>query len=281
MMNDRLSLMTFPLAFDLAVKKLTVTDVLNIAAAREIPTVDLMNIPEDQIPAYEAAMEKTGVSVCCYIASISFFNDRPKVYSDLQKEMDIAAALGAELFMIVPYGPMSDLKKARRLGRERVHERMAKAFSLAVKMGGRYGLRVCFETTPHDETTLSGSDDCERLLERVPGLGLVFDTANMLPHGDETLAAYEQLKKYITYVHLKDVKPVPARVKLPFFEYTADGLKMSCVVWGEGIIPVKEVCTRMCDDGYMGRFAIEYVRPKKVTLETNICQLDRFLAYLD
>ena len=34
------------------------------------------------------------------------------------------------------------------------------------------------------------------MLERVPGLGLVFDTANMLPHGDDTLTYYEALKEH-------------------------------------------------------------------------------------
>ena len=154
-------------------------------------------------------------------------------------------------------------------------ERMVKGFQLAVKKGKEYGLEVCFETTPEDVVCLSGTEDCRYVLDRVPDLGLVFDTANMLPHGDDTLSAYEALKDRIVHVHLKDVELLNTKPSLFENEVAADGRLMRGTVYGKGVIPVKEVFDRMCADGYNGVFAIEYVRPKSET-----CNLQEHGSYL-
>ena len=38
---------------------------------------------------------------------------------------------------------------------------------------------------------------------------------------------------------------------------------MKATLFGQGVIPVKEVYDRMGADGYTGTFAIEYIRPKE------------------
>ena len=48
--------------------------------------------------------------------------------------------------------------------------------------------------------------DCRALLDRVPGLGLIFDTGNFRVDdpGSDELAAYESLKDRMLRVHVKD-----------------------------------------------------------------------------
>lgn len=120
------------------------------------------------------------------------------------------------------------------------------------------------------------------MLDRVPQLGLVFDTANMLPHGDETLAAYEALKDRIIHVHLKDVALLNERPSLFQREVAADGRLMKATLFGQGVIPVKEVYDRMVADGYTGTFAIEYIRPKEAycSCQEHSDHLRSFLEYL-
>ena len=50
-------------------------------------------------------------------------------------------------------------------------------------------------------------------------------------------------------------------------------------VWGQGIIPVREVYERMIGDGYQGVFAIEYVHPEKSPcgMAEHKAQLQKFL----
>ena len=258
--KSRLSLMTFSLAPELMTGKLKTADTLCLAAEAGVSFVDLMNISAGSIPGYLSAMAATGVSVNCYIASISFFSSDEKLRKTLEREMGIADALRARFFMIVPYALPTELLKAKKLGKERVREHLITGFRTAVEEGKRRGLTVCFETTPHDELALSSSEDCAAVLNAVEDLGLVFDTANMLPAGEPPLQSYERLKDRICYVHLKDVLLTRGGSRF-FDELTADGRRMHCCLWGEGEIPLTELYERMLRDGYTGRFAIEYARP--------------------
>ena len=280
--NSRFSLMTLNFRRELVRKTMTVEDVLRLAADEQIPYVDILALDRKAIPAYQSAMAKTGVKLCCYISTISLFPGEASQRKSLGKNMSAARELGAALFMIVPYYPILDNRKARKNGRQWTLDRLVSGFALAVEKGKEYGLKVCFETTPQEDIRLSGIEDCRYVLERVPGLGLVFDTANMLPHGDDTLTYYEALKEHIVHVHLKDVALSEAPRSIFPDERTADGRRMQCVPFGEGVIPVTEVYLRMLADGYTGCFAIEYARPKHelCTAEEHRENLARHLAAL-
>ena len=258
--KERLSLMTFSLEFDKSLRKMSVGDIIYLPKENGISYVDLMNIKEKDIPDYITALSENDMKVKCYIANISFLKDDEKIKASLKKQMSIANALKAELFMIVPYGLPTELKGMKEAGKDNILQKMVHGFTLAVEEGKKRGLTVVFETTPHDETGLSSAKDCEYVLRNVPDLKLVYDTANMLPAGDEPLAYYETLKDYVVHVHLKDVLPINEKASL-WSETTKDGKVMKCCLWGEGVIPVKDIYEKMINDGYTGFFAIEYAHP--------------------
>ncbi|WP_270250425.1 sugar phosphate isomerase/epimerase family protein [Ruthenibacterium lactatiformans] len=114
----------------------------------------------------------------------------------------------------------------------RVVSRIAWGYQKAVELSEDTGIQVCFETTPHESLHLSDGENCREILERVSDLGLVLDTANMLPHGDTTMDAYALLKNRIAYVHLKDVCLIHKRTLNFTRERTADERLMECTVWG-------------------------------------------------
>lgn len=283
MNRNHFSLMTFPFYTELCKKKMSITDTLHLANEAGLPYADVMRVVPGKIQAYQAAMKQTGVKIYCYIGVISFFQEENKIIQDLEREMQTAVSLGARLFMIVPYYAMIDTKKARRMGRTETLQTLVCAFQKAVEIGNKHALTVCFETTPQDCICLSGTDDCNYVLEHVPGLGLVFDSANMLPHGDTPLEAYEQLKPFIVHVHLKDVLLKKPSFSLWELELAQNGQQMQCSVFGEGIIPVRELYERMLSDGYQGAFALEYARPsaKSCDRQTHAKQLERFLHYFE
>ena len=280
--NERFSLMTMNLAKELIRGSMTVEDTLRLAAEEGIPYVDVIRVSPKELGVYQKAMTATGVKVYCYICYVSLFSEEKTIRKALEKELCIARSLQAKKVMIVPYYPVVDHRKAKKLGREQTLETLVRGFQIAVAMGREYGLDVCFETTPQEDIRLSGTEDCRYVLERVPGLGLVLDTANMLPHGDEPLTAYEALKKYIVHVHLKDVTLHKARPS-PFpDERSADGRRMQLVAIGDGVIPVREIYRRMLVEGYEGVFSIEYARPKNgiCTLQEHAEQIKKHLSLL-
>ena len=84
------------------------------------------------------------------------------------------------------------------------------------------------------------------MLQSVEGLEFVFDTANMLPNGEDPQESYEKLKGRISHVHLKDVVLLPWEHLPKHAEYTPDGKLMVVVVWGEGLIPVQSIYQKEC-----------------------------------
>lgn len=278
--ESRMSLMTFAMGFDIFTGRISVEQSLLLARKCGVPSVDVMNVSEQQVDTYLDAIRKTGVDVYCYIANIPFFKSKDLIASDIRRELGIARRLGAKLLMIVP-GGTPEIKRAKRMKRAEVLERIAQGYQTAVDMGRDSGVAVCFETTPHDALCLSGNADCREVLNMVPELGLVLDTANMLPHGDAPLEAYTQLKDRIIYVHLKDVALIQRRGFLPTPERASDGRIMQCTVWGQGEIPIRSLYEIMLQDGYSGRFAIEYVPPKvkKRNMDDHVRQLRRYLDY--
>ena len=263
--GERLSLMTFMMDSDIVRKKISVEESLQLAQCEGIPYVDVRVLSKNDIEQYVDAMEATGVKTLCYIATVSFFsNEEEAIKEKLLDHLDTAAKLQAKFFMIVPVEAQTDGTICAEMGRASVQETLKKYYSMAVSLAEDSGIQICFETTPHDFSCLSGTEDCRWLLEQVPDLGLVYDTANMLPHGDDPLEYYEALKQYIVHTHLKDVtlnEPTEMGTQLGA-EITADGQIMKCCVSGEGVIPLGEIVKRMNEDGYQGYFALEYCHPK-------------------
>lgn len=280
MNRSRLSLMTFNLEKDIKRGTMTIRDTAQMAANAGIPFIDVMRTGEKSLTEYQNALKETDVKVYCYISCVSFFAKDVAIGTALERDMRVAEKLGAVLFMIVPYYPIIDNRKAKKMGRDKTLKQLIRGFRIAVEQGKKHDLKVCFETTPVEELHLSGTEDCRYVLDHVAELGLVFDTANMLPHGDETMEAYEALKDRIVHVHLKDVILTESKPSL-FFpeERAADGRLMKGTRFGRGIIPIRDLYERMIKDGYTGIFAIEYMRPdrKPCTLKVHEAELEHYL----
>ena len=84
---------------------------------------------------------------------------------------------------------------------------------------------------------------CLKLMQRFYGehFKAVFDFANFVQCGQETLEAYEMLKPYIAYVHIKDAR----------FE----GGRVTPAGWGDG--QVKAILRNIKDSGYQGYLSLE------------------------
>lgn len=87
------------------------------------------------------------------------------------------------------------------------------------------------------------ADACEKLMNTFYGehFKAIFDFANFVQAGEDTLKAYSLLKKYISYVHVKDAR-------------MADG---SVVPSGLGDGHVKEILADLFASGYDGFLSLE------------------------
>lgn len=123
-----------------------------------------------------------------------------EAHMDLYRHtLEIAGILGAEnirLFsFFMPKG--EDLSQYRNL----VLDRMSRF----VETAREYHVTPCHE----NEKGIYGdvASRCLELHRALPELKAVFDPANFVQCGQDTLAAWDMLKQYVSYLHIKDALP--------------------------------------------------------------------------
>ncbi len=168
--------------------------------------------------------------------------------AEIERAIPRMQRLGTKLIRIMSYAQEpwgADQQEEERFRRLReIHSRFADA-----------GLEAI-----HENCMNWGGFSAEhtlRLVEEVPGLKLVFDTANPVFQLDRSkpepfpwqdpLEFYQAVKEHVVHVHIKDCTNPPAGETEPA-NYTLPG---------EGQGRVREILTALKDNGYDGGIAIE------------------------
>ena len=260
-MNE-LSLMTFSMLGDAFEKRIDADTLCQVARENQLSMMDLMVF---DYRAYGkdtliTAMKDNGIRCGCLIMHADFYSQPEKVRVEIREALELAREVETKMLMVVPGA--GDEEACGKLTRQEQLELAVRQFTDAVEVAKEYEITIGFENTPQAHKYLASAEDCQYVLERVPGLGLIFDTGNfrVADTDCDELAIYEQLKKYIVRVHLKDVVVGPFETG----EACVDGQMIRPVVTGSGLIPIKELLERMQRDGYAGDLAVEYASPSTV-----------------
>ena len=275
-----LSLMSFSMMKDALLKRVTAETLCTIAKKSGINSLDLMDV---EVSLYGekkllAAMKAQEIACGCIIATLPFYDAPKKVESKLKKAFELTKRMGADTLMVVPGLVGMDKSACAKMSRWQMLDRAVEKYTLAVNLGEQYGIQVGFENTPVAYKPLSSAEDCRYLLDKVPGLGMIFDTGNfrVADTSSDELAAYEMLKDRIIRVHLKDV--VVGFFK--FGEACVDGQKIKAVTTGSGVIPMAELIRRFRDDGYTGTFAVEYAAMPHVSGEEHAKWVKPYVTFI-
>lgn len=253
----KLSLLSFPVIPDIMLRRLKFSDLCAAAADCGLSGLDMM---AGEIKLYGAkkvvaGLRSCGLELACLIAHVPMTKyDEKRAAKKIDAAAGLACDCGCRRVMFVPMGQF-EAGRLRPRDKEELFAHYARGFALAAEKCAAAGLEACVEDTPTCLLPLSSADECERLLRAVPGLGLVYDTANMLPAGDDPAAFYERLRGRTVRAHLKDAAFADRGQ-----DRCADGRFMHCRAFGEGVVPVKDICRRLEEDG-MPSAAIEYTSP--------------------
>ena len=159
---------------------------------------------------------------------------------------------GTNRLMLVENIFLEDLSA---MSRADATKKLVDAFSEIVRYAASYGVTVMFEDFPSPALPLCTSDECGELLRSVPGLKLVFDTANMLALEEDPVEFYTKLRQYVAHVHLKDVVYATS----PDPSLTGGRKKMiSRTLHGKGIVDFKTLYRLLRADNYDGFATVEY-----------------------
>lgn len=277
----KFSLMTFPMMEDVRAGKMDFMKICEMAETVKLHHLDIMEM-EVKLHGFrkiKQMLSQFQIDITCMVSFVPFLLDNEsEINEKLKTSITMAKRLGINQLMIVPFY-FSTSSRLKEISKETQQTRLVKYFRIAVAMADSEGIRVCFENFPSIDIPMAMSEDCRFLLERVPGLGLVYDTGNMLVEGEDPIHFYRELKQYICHVHLKDVRYINNSGR---GDQTRDGRVFTNCLWGEGVIPFESIMTMLYHDGYQGTAAIEFCNPDgSGTFTANMKQLTRFMECLE
>ena len=101
------------------------------------------------------------------------------------------------------------------------------------------------------------TDRCVRLMERfAPELGFAFDPSNFVQCEQDTKAGFPRLKKYLTYMHMKDSK-FPSNAEREHRDMGFEGVSDAHRPVGQGDGNVSWIIDQLIDMNYEGFMTIE------------------------
>lgn len=113
-------------------------------------------------------------------------------FDSFRRQLDLAHILGADHYRLFSFYDADDTAL------DAVCERLERLLDAAKGSG----VLLCHE----NEKKIYGdtAERCKKLLTALPALRAIFDPANFLQCGEDTLAAWEMLAPYVEYLHIKD-----------------------------------------------------------------------------
>lgn len=161
---------------------------------------NVSDLTADQAKEIRKKLDDNGLCVWSAgspIGKIDIVNDDFRAHLDKFKHtLDVSGILGAENMRVFSfYVPGAD--KAAEYKNEVIYR-----LSLMTELAEPYGVTLCHE----NEKGIYGDigSRCLEILQEVPSLKAVFDPANFVQSGEDTLNAWWMIKDYVKYMHIKD-----------------------------------------------------------------------------
>ncbi|MDA7536636.1 sugar phosphate isomerase/epimerase [Akkermansiaceae bacterium] len=222
-------------------------------SARGVNGSNIHELPQEEFEKVADQLDEAGITIPEFGSLIGNWgkkidSDFDITLSEIDRAIPRMLRLQTRLVRIMSYAQEpwgNDQNEAERFRRLReIHARFADA-----------GLQAI-----HENCMNWGGFSAEhtlRLIEEVPGLKLVFDTANPVFQKDRSKAEpfpwqdplefYQKVKEHVVHVHIKDCTNPPEGETEPA-KYTLPG---------DGQAMVREILTELKNDGYTGGLAIE------------------------
>ena len=165
---------------------------------RGVDGKNISNLTEEEMYAVKAKLDAAGIKV----SSIGSPIGKIKTDEDFEAHLDkfknclkAAKILGAPNMRIFSFYMAEG--QTREEARPQVMAQLAKMLELAKEAG----VTLCHE----NEKGIYGDgwEFCKRICEEIPRIKAVFDPANFIQCGVDTLRAWEELKEFTEYLHLR------------------------------------------------------------------------------
>lgn len=209
-------------------------------------------LADHTLAEYDGAIRASGMKFGSFVSITDIVtargNELLKNESIVKGYIDELNRIGVPIIMLAP---QVNVAKSREEFYD-MRERMVEAYGKMADYAEGLGVSVTIENQSVPQRADSYIRDCRYILDRVPKLDFVFDTGNFYCVGDDVLEAWDVLGNRSIHCHLKDWEACEystiIRQNLP---------PLRSSVMGSGLLPIRELLTRMKRDGYDGRVLLE------------------------
>lgn len=230
-----------------------------------------------EMPGSDAAaiLRKYGMQLSSFnliadFASASSVEETVRLYEDIiVPGINKAVEAGACQVLIMPCSPF----KPAGITREQTFLNIVRGLTMTVAYAKEKGIPVATETLQTVQVPYCSTGEIRRILDAVPGLGYVHDTANLLPSLDrpeESLAYFAD----IAGVHMKD----GAFTDRKGLYLAADGTYMEYVPYGTGVVDFREIYRQLKERNFDGWVCFEGVSNEADPMLAQKADLEYFRA---
>lgn len=233
----------------------------------DICSMETMLITVEHI---EMLMQKYDMSISSYI----YLDQCNSPAEGIQQAIETAKRLGAGVLMLAPQWT----DNLNGLDREAIHNFLVQRWTEGVAKAIAQGLKVVVEDTPDLKFHLCKAEDVQALLERIPGVQMVYDSGNMVLVNEDPVSYCEKFADKIGYVHLKDMRiAIPGE---PYADTAADGRLMKGAPSGTGLIDLKAVVAKLKEIGYTGNMVVEFYAKPDGDFQASLCESFAYISNL-
>ena len=201
-------------------------------------------------------LDKNGLELSCVICMDTAGN-----YEGTAGIVDACEYLNCRKIMLVPGSPTEDKKE--------LFDLMVQNYSKIVNLAAPRGITCVCEDDPNIKVPCGSREEVEAILNAVPGLCLVYDSANMLPSGDEVVPYYEYFADRTAHVHIKDMSVSDTEPE----QYANPGVDKRFYInapHGTGVVDFDALFEAFRRHGYDDTLAIEFVPMPDIDLEEDM-----------
>lgn len=218
---------------------------------RNVDGTNVSDLTEEAAKAVRKKLDDAGIglsSIGSPIGKTDIAGDLDKHIEKLKNTINVANILGAKYIRMfsffVPVGHEDEYETQVFAGMERM-----------VETARGTGVKLVHE----NEKAIFGdsTDRCVRLMERfAPELGFAFDPSNFVQCDQDTKAGFPRLKKYLTYMHMKDSK-FPSNAEREHRDMGFEGVSDAHRPVGQGDGNVSWIIDQLIDMNYEGFMTLE------------------------
>ena len=167
---------------------------------RKVEGQNVSTLSLEQAKEIDKRMKDAGLcvwSIGSPIGKIGLDEDFEKHIELYKNTLDVSAVFGAKALRLFSFHMPNDTDDFSPY-KDEVIERMSRLVEIAKP----YGIKICHENEKgiYGDTAIH----CLDLYKAIPDLGAIFDPANFVQCGQDTLEAWEMLNSYVRYLHIKD-----------------------------------------------------------------------------